>query len=147
MLSHDLIMLCPNVIHLVLTCLCAAAAIAARGTYTDMDILEFLTNVECLEGLFDTYGTFGRGFNGDLEMGGPIPMGAQKANLSYEIQSHMEEVALNEQASSLAPCSGFEVSWASGHDEQRLHHFAHASAAILDWQYGSGGVFSVMPKS
>ena len=75
----------------------AAAAIAARGTYTDMDILEFLTNVECLEGLFDTYGTFGRGFNGDLEMGGPIPLGAQKANLSYEIQAHMEEVALNEQ--------------------------------------------------
>ena len=76
-----------------------AAAIAARGTYTDMDILEFLTNVECLEGLFDTYGTFGRGFNGDLEMGGPIPLGAQKANLSYEVQAHMEEVALNEQVS------------------------------------------------
>lgn len=77
------------------------AAIAARGTYTDMDILEFLTNVECLEGLFDTYGTFGRGFNGDLEMGGPIPLGAQKANLSYEVQAHMEEVALNEQGHAL----------------------------------------------
>ena len=93
------------------TCCCAAAAIAARGNYTDMDILEFLTNVECLEGLFDTWGTFGRGFNGDLEMGGPIPMGAQKANLSYEIQAFMSEIALNEQASSLAAlrsCHCFE---------------------------------------
>jgi hypothetical protein len=41
-----------------------AAAIAFRGNYTDMDYIDFATNVECLEGLFDTWGTFGRGFLG-----------------------------------------------------------------------------------
>ena len=53
--------------------------------------------IRCLEGLFDTWGTFGVGFNGDLEKGGPVPIGAQKANLSAEVQMYMEEVALNEQ--------------------------------------------------
>ena len=51
----------------------------------------------CLEGLFDTWGTFGVGFNGDLEMGGPTPIGAQRANLSDTVRMYMEEVALNEQ--------------------------------------------------
>lgn len=51
----------------------------------------------CLEGLFDTWGTFGVGFNGDLEMGGPVPIGAQRANLSDTVRMYMEEVALNEQ--------------------------------------------------
>lgn len=32
--------------------------------YTDRDIVNFLGNVECLEGLFDTYGAFGFGFVG-----------------------------------------------------------------------------------
>ena len=41
-----------------------AAAIAFRGNYTDKDYIDFATNVECLEGLFDTWGTFGRGFLG-----------------------------------------------------------------------------------
>ena len=42
------------------------AAIAFRESYTDMDFIDFATNVECLEGLFDTWGTFGRGFLGAL---------------------------------------------------------------------------------
>ena len=54
------------------------AAIAAKQAYTDKDIIDFLTNVECLEGLFDTWGTFGRGFINNLELGGPTPIGAQK---------------------------------------------------------------------
>ena len=62
-----------------------------------MDIINFLTNVECLEGQFDTYGTFGRGFINDLQMGGPTPIGAQKANLSEATLRYLEEVALNEQ--------------------------------------------------
>lgn len=37
----------------------AAAGIAAKQNYSDMDIVHFLTNVECLEGQFDTWGTFG----------------------------------------------------------------------------------------
>lgn len=36
-----------------------AAGIAAKQNYSDMDIVHFLTNVECLEGQFDTWGTFG----------------------------------------------------------------------------------------
>lgn len=36
-----------------------AAAIAAKQDYNDIDIIHFLTNVECLEGQFDTWGTFG----------------------------------------------------------------------------------------
>ena len=41
-----------------------AGGIAARGNFTDKDIVDFLVNVECLEGLFDTWGTFGHGFIG-----------------------------------------------------------------------------------
>ena len=33
-----------------------AGGAAARGNYTDMDLINFLVNVECLEGLFDTWG-------------------------------------------------------------------------------------------
>jgi len=77
------------------------AAIAARKDYTDQDIINFLTNVECLEGLFDTWGTFGRGFNGDLELGGPTPIGARKANLTDRTRPFLEEVALNEQGHAL----------------------------------------------
>ncbi|CAL8468921.1 g8462 [Coccomyxa elongata] len=77
------------------------AGIAARMNYTDRDIVEFLTNVECLEGLFDTWGTFGHGFNNNLTLGGPTPIGARKANLSDQVQSHMEEIALNEQGHAL----------------------------------------------
>ena len=55
-------------------------------------------NVECLEGLFDTWGTFGRGFLGNLEQGGPPPIGAQKANIvSPRTLAFLQEVALNEQ--------------------------------------------------
>ncbi len=41
-----------------------AGGIAARANFTDKDIVDFLVNVECLEGLFDTWGTFGHGFIG-----------------------------------------------------------------------------------
>ncbi len=51
----------------------------------------------CLEGLFDTWGTFGHGFNNNLTLGGPTPIGARKANLSDAVRPFMEEVALNEQ--------------------------------------------------
>ena len=51
----------------------------------------------CLEGLFDTWGTLGHGFNNNLTLGGPNPIGARKANLSAQAYAYMEEVALNEQ--------------------------------------------------
>ena len=56
--------------------------------------------VRCLEGLFDTWGVFGQGFNNNLTLGGPTPIGARKANLSQEVASHLAEVALNEQVGS-----------------------------------------------
>ncbi len=65
--------------------------------YTDIDIIRFLTNVECLEGLFDTWGTFGHGFINNLELGGPTPIGAKAANLTEATRPFLEEVALNEQ--------------------------------------------------
>ncbi len=53
----------------------------------------------CLEGQFDTWGTFGHGFNNNLTLGGPTPIGARKANLSDAVLPYMQEVALNEQVS------------------------------------------------
>ncbi|KAK9819242.1 hypothetical protein WJX81_003477 [Elliptochloris bilobata] len=76
-------------------------AIHARQNYTDADIIKFLTNVECLEGLFDTWGAFGRGFTNDLERGGPKPYGARKANLSTEALPFAQEIALQEQGHAL----------------------------------------------
>ncbi|BDA43080.1 Desiccation-related protein PCC13-62 [Coccomyxa sp. Obi] len=75
--------------------------LAAKQNFTDKDIVEFLTNVECLEGLLDTWGAFGTTFNNNLTLGGPTPIGAQKANLSDDVQAHMEEIALNEQGHAL----------------------------------------------
>ena len=75
-----------------------AAGIAAKNNFTDKDIVDFLTNVECLEGLFDTWGTFGRGFTGDLALGGPTPRGARQARLSPDVLPYLQEVAPNEQA-------------------------------------------------
>ena len=41
------------------------------------------------------------GFNDNLTLGAPVPIGARKANLSAQAQAHMEEVALNEQGHAL----------------------------------------------
>lgn len=43
-------------------CTALLGGIAARANFTDKDIVDFLVNVECLEGSFDTWGTFGHGF-------------------------------------------------------------------------------------
>jgi len=59
--------------------------------------------VECLEGLFDTWGAFGRGFLNDLERGGPKPIGARKANLSEAALPYAQEIALQEQVR--PPCA------------------------------------------
>ena len=50
--------------------LAPTAAQAFRNGFTDRDIIDFLVNVECLEGQFDTYGAFGHGFFNNLSMGG-----------------------------------------------------------------------------
>ena len=65
--------------------------------FTDIDLVRFATNVECLEGLFDTYGTFGHGFINNLELGGPTPIGARQANLTEFTRPYLQEIALSEQ--------------------------------------------------
>ena len=60
-------------------------------------MVECVTACRCLEGLFDTWGTFGHSFNNNLTLGGPTPIGARKANLSDAVLPFMEEIALNEQ--------------------------------------------------
>ena len=57
----------------------------------------------CLEGLFDTWGVFGHGFNNNLALGAPTPIGAGQAKLSQEVSSHLAEVALNEQVQPCGP--------------------------------------------
>ena len=37
------------------------------------------------------------GFNNNLTLGGPTPIGARKANLTERVKPYLEEVALNEQ--------------------------------------------------
>ncbi len=58
----------------------------------------------CLEGLFDTWGAFGRGFTNDLERGGPKPYGARKANLSTAVLPFAQEIALQEQVIRRCSC-------------------------------------------
>ncbi|KAK9862594.1 hypothetical protein WJX84_000232 [Apatococcus fuscideae] len=77
------------------------AGIAARQTYTDKDIIDFLTVVECLEGRFDSMGTLGLDFNDDLTLGGPAGVGYGKANLSPEVLAPLTEVAVSEQGHAL----------------------------------------------
>eukprot|EP00891_Asterochloris_glomerata_P009604 jgi/Astpho2/9604/Aster-03876 len=111
------------------------AGIAAKQDYTDADIIDFLVNVECLEGLFDTCGTQGRGFLGDLELGGPKPVGCRKAPLSDDVLPWLEEVALNEQghalftrhAGSSLPCPAIDF------DEGFNKFFAYAYGVRIGW--------------
>jgi len=74
-----------------------AAAIAAKKNFTDIDLIRFATNVECLEGQFDTWGVFGHGIINNLQLGGPAPLGARAANLTEATRPFLEEIALNEQ--------------------------------------------------
>ncbi|KAK9865756.1 hypothetical protein WJX84_001274 [Apatococcus fuscideae] len=77
------------------------SAMAARMNYTDADIVNFLTNVECTEGRFDSMGTLGVDFNDNLTLGGPPSIGYGKANLSPEVLSALTEVAVSEQGHGL----------------------------------------------
>ena len=87
--------------QLIQSCLIMMLAINCYG----LALVNLTTGYcRCLEGLFDSWGTFGFGFNGDLEKGGPTPIGAKKANLSATVQMYMEEVALNEQVTCSLMC-------------------------------------------
>ena len=86
----------------------------------------------CLEGLFDTYGAFGRGFTDNLERGGPKPYGARKANLSMDALPYAQEIALQEQ---VCPASQ-QTSHALYHN--RCRHLGFCGLALVgcngqDW--------------
>jgi len=75
------------------------ATIAAKRDYTDKDILDFLTNTECLESIFNTYAAFGTNIPNDLHAAVTTSkaIGGRRAALSNEVQAYAEEVALDEQ--------------------------------------------------
>ncbi|KAL4443882.1 hypothetical protein ABPG75_011619 [Micractinium tetrahymenae] len=74
----------------------AVRQLQAKNHYSDVDLLGFLINGECLEATFDSYAAFGTGMDPVLFGGGPPPIGGRKANLSPEIQAWAEEVARDE---------------------------------------------------
>jgi hypothetical protein len=49
---------------------------------------------------------------GNMELNGPLPIGAKKANLSAEAEQYMQEVALNEQVI-MSSCCGVQPSCCS----------------------------------
>lgn len=90
--------------------------------FTDLDLIRFATNVECLEGQFDTYGTFGHGFINNLNLGGPQPIGARQANLTEFTRPYLQEIALSEQVQ--APARVFTVV-STLHGLNRTHAAVH----------------------
>ena len=81
-----------------------AAAIAFKGNYTDMDLLRFITNLECLEAQFEMYGVFGRNVSTNLTLSGPVPLGAKQANLTEAVRPYVQEIALSEQVNQSSYC-------------------------------------------
>ena len=87
--------------------LARAAAIAFKASYSDADLLHFVTNLECLEAQFDLYGVFGRNVSANLTRGGPAPLGAKQANLTEAVRPYVQEIALSEQVKHwVLPASG-----------------------------------------
>lgn len=118
------------------------AGIAAKGDYTDKDLIDFLVNVECLEGLFDTWGVFGRGFNGDLAKGGPTPIGGKKVDIPNKYKGWLQEVALNEQghalftrhAGSSIPCPA--IDFTGGWNKWMAAAFELPDGVTIEQQFG-----------
>lgn len=78
------------------------AGLAARKDFTDKDIIDFLANVECTEGRFDTMGVQGQDFKPALlGEGGKPSKGLKQAKLSPRTRALLEEVALSEQGHAL----------------------------------------------
>lgn len=66
---------------------------------SDVDLLEFPLNLEYLEAEFFSWGALGSGldnFEPNLTMGGPPPVGAQKAKLSPVIRDIITQFAFQE---------------------------------------------------
>ncbi|KAI3427969.1 hypothetical protein D9Q98_006359 [Chlorella vulgaris] len=74
----------------------AVRQLQEKFNYSDVDLLSFLVNTECLEASFNSFAAFGQNFSPDLFGDGPEPRGGKKADLSDEIQVWAEEVARDE---------------------------------------------------
>lgn len=119
------------------------AGIAAKKDYTDKDLIDFLVNVECLEGLFDTWGVFGRGFNGDLAKGGPTPIGGKKVDILPKYKGWLQEVALNEQGHALftrhagsdIPCPA--IDFVGGWNKWMAAAYNLPDGVTIEQQFGS----------
>lgn len=73
--------------------------------------------IRCLEGQFDTWGAFGHGFNNNMSLGGPTPIGARQANLSAEVLPYVQEIALNEQVHCPAGICHITAIYSCSHDK------------------------------
>ncbi|GAQ80483.1 hypothetical protein KFL_000550140 [Klebsormidium nitens] len=78
------------------TFLQVATGSAARQSYNDFDLYNFLTNTECLEASFDSWAAFGVPLDPALVAGGPDPIGANRANISPELLPFAQETARDE---------------------------------------------------
>jgi len=74
----------------------AVVAVSSAQTATDIDVLNFALNLECLEAEFYSYSAFGHGLNDTLRGGGPVTIGGRKAALSPKAQSLAEDIATDE---------------------------------------------------
>nr|QOL01135.1 putative extracellular protein CSOL_059a [Pseudococcomyxa simplex] len=82
---------------LILALVASLAVLAApSAAITDVNILNFALNLECLEAEFYSYAAFGKGLNATLLGGGPGATGGEKAQLSYSVQQYATEIAQDE---------------------------------------------------
>eukprot|EP00271_Cylindrocystis_brebissonii_P021594 TRINITY_DN7812_c0_g1_i1.p1 TRINITY_DN7812_c0_g1~~TRINITY_DN7812_c0_g1_i1.p1 ORF type:complete len:276 (-),score=41.34 TRINITY_DN7812_c0_g1_i1:164-991(-) len=77
--------------------LCGLLASAAAA-YTDVDILNFALNLECLEAEFYNCAATGKPLSNALRGGGPLPVGCTKALLSPEMATLAADIAKDEVA-------------------------------------------------
>lgn len=74
----------------------ACALFSPAAAYSDLDILNFALQLECLEASFYTYAAFGVGLTEAQRGGGPQAEGGMRAQLG-EYQGAAEQIALEEQ--------------------------------------------------
>jgi len=75
----------------------AILALAVCATaITEVDVLNFALNLECLEGDFYSAAAYGYGLSTADRGGGPLSIGGKKANLTADGQYYAEQIAQDE---------------------------------------------------